>query len=123
MLKAFYDWPRKQIALYAESTVHSYATGVVATTFALREIRSVWLFTSGAMKKYFTEKVINENQFVAISETMAVPSDLVYFDSEWFRITADNVSFMDEVHVLALQRVEKPVYTGTLPVLNGGLVC
>jgi len=123
MLEAFYDWPRKQIAFYSEAVTHNYTTGLMDKTYSLSEIRLVWLFTSNAMQKYFTEKIINENQYVAVSETMAMPTDVVYFDSQWYRITADNVSFMDEVHLLALQRIEKPVYSGSLPVLNGGMVC
>jgi hypothetical protein len=123
MLGAFYDWPRKEIALYQEIPVYDSTTGVVGVSYTLREIRSVWMYTAVAMKKYLTEKVINENQYVAVAEVSVTKTDLVYFDSEFYRITVDDVSFMGDVYLLALQRIDKPVYTGELPALNGGAVC
>lgn len=117
MLEYFKHWPRKQIALYSESVAHSATTGVMTTTYALRELRYVWVFTTASMQRYLAGKVIDENQFVAISETAVVATDVIYMDGEWYRTSVDNISFFGEVYQVVMQRIEKPVYTGTLPTL------
>jgi hypothetical protein len=117
MIEYFDDWQKMTIAFYGQTTEYNPTTGQIETTYALRDTRDVHLFQSSAMHGYATDRMIDETEYAIITGEPIVPTDVIYFNHEWFSMPyPDNILFQDEIYTVLIKRMEAPNnVSGTLP--------
>jgi hypothetical protein len=109
MIEYFDDWQKMTIAFYAQTTSYNPTTGKIEEAYALRDTSDVHIFQSSAMHGYVTDRMIDETDYTIVTGDLIEPTDIVYFNHEWFSMPyPDNVLFQDEVYTVLIKRMEAP---------------
>ena len=126
ILDYFGDWQTMTIALYGLTTTYNQNTGQMTEAWALRETKEAFvsqasagrgLFTDSGL---FTDRQIDEADFMIRVDGALTRTDLVYFNNEWFSMPYPNDHlFQNELYTSLIKRIDTPSnVSGTLPTVS-----
>lgn len=120
ILDYFDDWQRMTIALYALTTTFNPTTGQFVESWALRETRDVFISQASAGRRLFTDKQIDQADFLIRTDGALTQTDIVYFNNAWYSMPfPNNILYQDELYTSLIATIDTPAnVSGTLPTVS-----
>ena len=120
ILDYFDDWQTMTIALYGLTTTYNQSTGQMTESWALRETKEAFVSQASAGRGLFTDRQIDEADFMIRVDGALTRTDLVYFNNEWFSMPYPNDHlFQNELYTSLIKRIDTPSnVSGTLPTVS-----
>lgn len=120
ILDYFSDWQTMTIALYGLTTTYNPNTGQMTEEWALRETKEAFVSQASAGRGLFTDRQIDEADFMIRVDGALTRTDLVYFNNEWFSMPYPNDHlFQNELYTSLIKRIDTPSsISGTLPTVS-----
>ena len=120
ILDYFDDWQMMTIALYGLTTTYNPSTGQMTEYWALRETKEAFVSQASAGRGLFTDRQIDEADFMIRVDGALTRTDLVYFNNEWFSMPYPNDHlFQNELYTSLIKRIDTPSsISGTLPTVS-----
>lgn len=120
ILDYFDDWQTMTIALYGLTTTFDPDSGQTTEAWALRETKEAFVSQASAGRGLFTDRQIDEADFMIRVDSALTRTDLVYFNNEWFSMPYPNDHlFQNELYTSLIRRIDTPSnISGTLPTVS-----
>ena len=120
ILDYFDDWQRMTVAFYSETNSYNPTTGQYASSWALHNTQECFVSQASAGRALFTDKMIDEADFLIRTDSVLTHTDIVYFNNEWFSMPYPNdILFQNELYTSLIKRIEAPAdVAGTLPTVS-----
>lgn len=117
ILDYFSDWQKMTVATYSETNTYNASTGQYTSSWAFHESLECFVSQASAGRKLFTDKMIDDADFLIRTDSALTHTDIVYFNNEWFSMPYPNdILFQNELYTSLIKRIETPNnITGTLP--------
>jgi hypothetical protein len=120
ILDYFDDWQTMTIALYGLTTTYNPSTGQMTESWALRETKEAFVSQASAGRGLFTDRQIDEADFMIRVDGALTRTDIIYFNNEWFSMPYPNDHlFQNELYTSLIKRIDTPSnVSGTLPTVS-----